>query len=535
MVEETEQSDIQKAVEAKRTKAASPEQKLAELKRRLLEISGLTAAGSLLSWDQATYMPKGGGATRGRHLALLSALAHEKSIDPALGKLLDDLLPYTDTLAYDSDEASLIRVARRDFERAIKVPAGFTARASAAAAASYDAWVCARPQNDFAAMRPHLEEAVELAREYAEFFAPYEHIADPLIEAAEEGMTAARVRTLFSELRRELLPIVQAICDQPAPDDSCLKGYFAETAQLDFSLRAARSIGYDTDRGRLDKTRHPFTSKTSSGDVRITARANENHFGDAFFSALHEAGHAIYEQSVAPALDGTPLGSGASAGVHESQSRLWENLIGRSLVFWEHFYPLLRDTFPNALGSTSLETFYRAVNKVERSLIRTDADEVTYNLHIMMRFGLELDLLEGRIEVKDLPEAWRARMQEDVGIAPKDDRDGCLQDVHWYCGMAGGAFQSYTIGNILSAQLYQAALEAAPDIPREIARGDFGALYGWLRENLYRHGRKFKPDELMIRAAGAPLSVAPYIAYLRKKYGELYALPQSGQGSKDSI
>jgi len=320
------------------------------------------------------------------------------------------------------------------------------------------------------------------------------------------------------------MPIVRAISDQ-IPGDDCLRGFFREPAQLDFSLSVVTQFGYDTDRGRLDKTHHPFCAKFSGGDVRITTRVDENHFGDALFSTMHEAGHALYEQGVAAALEGTPLGSGTSWGVHESQSRLWENVVGRSRAFWEHFYPVLRDTFPDQFGQIGFETFYRAINKVQRSLIRTDADEVTYNLHIMMRFDLELELLEGRLRVKDLPEAWRSRMQADLDLAPADDRDGCLQDVHWYgLSTVGGGFQSYTIGNILSAQFYAAALKARPGIPLEIAKGEFGTLHGWLREHLYQHGRKFQPGEVVMRATGGPMSTTPYLAYLRAKYGELYRL-----------
>jgi carboxypeptidase Taq len=498
--------------------------KLAELKRRLLEISDLAAAGALLGWDQSTYMPKGGAPARARQGATLGRLAHEKSVDPALGKLLDGLAPYAAGLPYDSDEASLIRIARRDFEKAIKLPSTYVARASALASTSYDAWTRARPANDFATMLPFLEKAVDLSREYAGYFAPYRHVADPLIDAADEGMTTASVRSLFAELRSELIPVVRAIFGQPVPGDGCLHGSFSEPAQLDFSLSVVKRFGYDTGRGRLDKTHHPFCTKFSSGDVRITTRVDEKRFGDALFSTMHETGHALYEQGVAAALEGTPLGTGTSAGVHESQSRLWENVVGRGRPFWEHFYPVLRDTFPDQFRRTGFETFYRAINNVQRSLIRTDADEVTYNLHIMMRFDLELELLEGHLRVKDLPEAWRARMQADLGIAPADDRDGCLQDVHWYGGTVGGGFQSYTIGNILSAQFYSAAVKAHPDIPLEIAKGEFGTLHGWLREHLYRHGRKFQPDEIVMRATGGPMSTKPYLAYLRAKYGELYRL-----------
>ncbi|MGH6811406.1 MAG: carboxypeptidase M32, partial [Methylocella sp.] len=414
--------------------------KLAELKRRLLEISDLAAARAVLGWDQATYMPRGGAHARARQGATLSRLAHEKSVDPALGRLLDALAPYADGLPYDSDEASLIRIARRDFEKAIKLPSAYVARASALASTSYDAWRRARPADDFAAMLPFLEKAVELSREYAGYFAPYKHVADPLIDAAEEGMTAASVRSLFAGLRRELIPLVRAISGQPIPGDDCLHGSFNERAQLDFSLSVVEQFGYDTGRGRLDKTHHPFCTKFSLGDVRITTRVDEKHFGDALFSTMHESGHALYEQGVAAALEGTPLGTGTSAGVHESQSRLWENVVGRGRGFWEHFYPVLRDRFPDQFRQTGFEAFYRAINKVQRSLIRTDADEVTYNLHIVMRFDLELELLEGNLRIKDLPEAWRARMQANLGVAPASDRDGCLQDVHWYAGAVGGGF-----------------------------------------------------------------------------------------------
>jgi carboxypeptidase Taq len=352
---------------------------------------------------------------------------YAKSVDPALGKLLDDLAPYARGLPYDSDEASLIRIARRDFENAIKLPSAYVARASGLRSASYNAWTRARPANDFASMVPFLEKAVDLSREYSGFFAPYEHVADPLIDAAEDGMRTASIRSLFAELSRELMPIVRAISDQPIAGDDCLRGSFSERAQLDFSLSVVKRFGYDLDRGRLDKTHHPFCTKFSTGDVRITTRVDEKHFGDALFSAMHESGHALYEQGVAAALEGTPLSFGTSAGVHESQSRLWENVVGRGRAFWEQFYPVLRDSFPDQFRQIGFETFYRAINKVQRSLIRTDADEVTYNLHIMMRFDLELELLEGRLRVKDLPEAWRARMQADLGITPADDRDGCLQ------------------------------------------------------------------------------------------------------------
>jgi carboxypeptidase Taq len=508
----------------RRSKRPSAEARLAELKRRLLEVSDLDCAAAVLGWDQATYMPRGGAAARARQRATLGRLAHERFTDPAIGRLLDGLGRYAEGLPDSSDEAGMIRVVRRDYDKATKVPSEFVARWDEHGSISYDAWTRARPAGDFAAMRPFLEKGLEFSRAYAEFMRPYAHVADPLIDDLDEGMTAAGVRALFDELRAELLPIVRAIAGQPAADDGCLRGSFSEAKQIEFAVRVIERFGYDLERGRLDQTHHPFCTRFSPGDVRITTRVKEHDLGEALFSTLHEAGHALYEQGVDAAYEGTRMGSGASMGIHESQSRLWENVVGRSRGFWEHFYPPLCDAFPEHFRKVPLETFYRAINKVERSLIRTDADEVTYNLHIMLRFDLELDLLEGRLEVKDLPEAWRARFEADFGLTPPDDRDGCLQDVHWYCGRVGGAFQSYTIGNVLSAQFYAAALEAHPEIPRQAAGGEFGSLHGWLTQRLYRHGRKFEPDETIRRATGKAMSIGPYVAYLRAKYGELYRL-----------
>jgi carboxypeptidase Taq len=501
-------------------KGPSSDAILAELRQRLAEISDLNAAGAVLGWDEATYMPPGGALARGRQSALLRRLAHERFVDPALGRAIDRLEPLAASLA--PADASLIRVVRRDFAKAAKVPADYVARVSAHASASYNAWTRARPANDFAAMVPFLETTLALSREYASFFAPFDHIADPMIDDAEEGMTTATVQRLFAELRRELVPLARAICDQPPPEDAFLRRSFGEPEQLAFGLEVARQMGYDLGRGRLDKTHHPFCTKFSAGDVRITTRVRENDIGDALFSTLHEAGHAMYEQGVDAALEGTTLGAGVSAGVHESQSRLWENVVARSRPFWEHYYPALQRTFSDQLGAVPLDAFVRAINKVARSLIRTDADEVTYNLHIMLRFDLELRLLEGRLRIRELPEAWRAGMLADVGVAPADDRDGCLQDVHWYAGGIGGGFQSYTIGNILSAQFFAAATRAHPEIPGEIATGRFPTLHGWLTENIYRHGRTRTPDEIVTRATGRAMTIAPYLAYLREKYGELY-------------
>ncbi|MBI3971368.1 MAG: carboxypeptidase M32 [Chloroflexi bacterium] len=307
-------------------------------------------------------------------------------------------------------------------------------------------------------------------------------------------------------------------------DDSCLRQRFPEAQQWAFGEEVIKRFGYDFTRGRQDKTHHPFTTKFSIGDVRITTRVNKHDLREALFATMHEAGHAVYEQGVSPDFEGTPLAQGTSAGVHESQSRLWENVVGRSRPVWEHLYPRLQAIFLDQLGGVSLDAFYRAINKVERSLIRVEADEVTYNLHIMVRFNLELDLLEGRLPVRDLPEAWRTRYHAHLGVTPPDSRDGAMQDVHWFAGRIGGMFQGYTLGNILAAQFYDCAVRARPEVPGELAVGEFGTLRTWLTEQIYRHGRKFTMAELVERITGGPLRIEPYVAYLRRKYGELYQL-----------
>ncbi|CAG0932029.1 carboxypeptidase Taq [Thermoflexales bacterium] len=497
---------------------------LEDLETRLQEVNDLNSANAVLSWDQSTYMPPGGAAARGRQMATLSRLAHEKFTDPEVGRLLDQLRPYEESLPYDSDDASLIRVTRREYERSTKIPAEFVAQLNEHQAESYQVWTEARPANDFKRVQPYLEKTLELSRQLANYFPGYEHIADPLIDFADEGMKVSKVRPLFAELRAQLVPIVQAITSQPVADDACLKQFYPESQQLDFGLEVIKALGYDFNRGRQDKTHHPFMTKFSLGDVRITTRVQERDLGDALFSTMHEAGHAMYEQGIRLELDGTPLAGGTSSGVHESQSRTWENLVGRSRDFWSFFYPKLQAAFPEQLKAVSLDTFYRAINKVAPSLIRTDADEVTYNLHVMIRFDFEIDLLEGKLAISDLPEAWQARYQSDLGVRAPDDRDGVLQDVHWYAGNIGGSFQGYTLGNLLSAQIFEAAKRDQPGISSEMREGRFALLRDWLTQNIYQHGSKFTANEVIERATGNPLSIGPYIHYLRTKYGELYKL-----------
>lgn len=499
---------------------------LEELKSRLRVVSDLESAASLLRWDQTTYMPSGGAEARGRQTATLSRLAHEHHTDVATGRALEQAERETASLPADHDDAALVRVARRNYDQSVRLPSTLVEELNVHSARSYQAWTEARPADDFERVRPLLERTLELSRRISDCFPGHAHPADPLIDFSDPGMTVATVRTLFDELRARLVPLVRAITSRPVTDDSCLRQHAPAEAQLAFGNAVIRKFGFDFDRGRQDRSPHPFMTKFSLGDVRITTRVREDDVTDALFSTLHECGHALYELGIRREFEATPLAHGTSSGVHESQSRLWENLVGRSRGFWEAFYPQLQKAFPGPLGSVPLDTFYRAINRVERSLVRTDSDEVTYNLHVMMRFGLELDLLEGKLEVKDLARVWRERFEEDLGIPVPSDRDGVLQDVHWFSGPIGGAFQGYTLGNILSAQFFGAAVRAHAEIPAQIARGEFGTLHRWLQTNLYQHGSKFTPGEVVQRATGEPMSVEPYLAYLWDKFQPLYGLSE---------
>jgi carboxypeptidase Taq len=497
---------------------------LNELKNRLYEVADLEHAASVLGWDQQTYMPPGGAPRRGRALALLSRLAHEHFTSAEIGRLIDQLEPQVAALPYDDDAAALVRRTRREYDRAVKVPAELVGRLNEHISTLYDAWTRARPANDFAGLQGMLEHELDLFREVADCFPGYKHINDPWIDDRDAGFTVETIKAVFSKLRGELVPIVRAIAEKADPsDDEPIRRHFPVAGQESFGLRVSRDYGYDFTRGRQDLTHHPFATRFAHGDVRITTRFKENYLGDGLFGTLHESGHAMYEQGIAPELDGTPLGRGTSNGVHESQSRTWENIVGRSLPFWEHYYPALQETFPDALNDVPLDRFYRAINAVKPSLIRVDADEVTYNLHVMIRFDIEADLMDGTLSVRDLAEVWQTRYESDLGIAAPDDRDGVLQDVHWYAGIIG-YFQGYTLGNIMSAQFYNAALAAHPDLPEQYRAGKFDTLHTWLKDNIYRHGGKFTADELLKRITGGSLDTSPWIQYIRAKYGAIYGI-----------
>ncbi len=494
---------------------------LASLEARLATVSDLGHTLSLLEWDQQTHLPPAAAAVRAEQVATLSRILHEHSVAPELGELLGRLEGELDP---ETDEGALVRVARRDFDRATRLPAALVERTARATSLAEPAWIAARQASDWALFAPHLETVLALRREAAELYGYDEHPLDALIDLHEPGMTKARLEGTFAELQAALVPLVRAVAAAADDDrDACLHGRFDEAAQEAFGREVAGRLGYDWNRGRQDRAVHPFCTGLGPDDVRITTRFDATYLPSALFSTLHEAGHGIYEQSVSPAYARSPLGDGASTGVHESQSRLWENLVGRSRPFWQAFFPELRAAFPASLGGVDLETFYRAINRAAPSTIRVEADELTYNLHILLRFELETRLFEGSLSVAELPAAWTERMEAYLGVTPPDDREGALQDIHWSSG-AFGYFPTYTIGNVLSVQLFEAARAEHPEIDEEIGRGEPATLRAWLTEHVYRHGRKYDPDDLVTRATGRPMETGPYLAYLETKYGELYEL-----------
>lgn len=499
------------------------EDKLSRLKSILGEIQDLEYASSILDWDKQTNMPKGGSEDRAFQLGTLSAIRHEKSTSTELGQLLDDLQSPAASLDPDSDDARLVKRAARDFQKRTRVPADLVVNFTRARAVSHHTWVQARAENNFALFLPHLEKILGFRRQYAECFAPYDHIYDPLLDDYEPGMKTAEVRQIFAALKPQQVELIRAISSRPQVDNSFLSLDFDLQKQWDFAYAVIQDLGLDLNRSRQDTSAHPFTTAFGLGDVRITTRMIPDWWPGGFFASVHETGHALYDLGFDQAYRRTPLADGASMAVHESQSRMWENLVGRSRDFWIHYYPRLQETFPAQLGNLSLDNFYLGINKVEPSPIRIEADEATYNLHIMLRFDLELALVEGTLEPRHLPEAWNETLRAYLGITPANDSQGVLQDVHWSDG-SFGYFSTYALGNLVSGQLWEKILEQNPDLPEQIRGGQFSGLQEWLHENIHRYGAKYEPQELIQHVTGAKINPGPYMRYLTRKFGEIYGM-----------
>jgi len=499
------------------------EEKLNEFKQLLAEITDLGRAQALLGWDQQVYMPRGGAEDRGNILETLATITHNKFVSKEMGALIEKLRPYAEKLDPESDDACLIKRIAHNYDKETKVSMKWVGEFARVTTIAQGVWEDAKHKNDFKLFQPHLEKIVELRKEYAEFFKPYDHVYDPLLDDFEPGLKTKEVKEIFGKLRTQQVDLLKKIAAKPEVDDSFLHIPYPEQGQWDFGVDVITHFGYDWNRGRQDKSVHPFTTGFGIDDVRITTRFDPERAASALFSTMHEGGHAMYEQGVKPALRRTPLAGGASMAVHESQSRMWENLVGRSKPFWKFFYPKLVKIFPEQLKNVSMEVFYKGINKVEPSLIRVEADEATYNLHVMLRLELEIALLEGTVKVKDLPQAWNDRMKDYLGVVPPTDTLGVLQDVHWSGGMLG-YFPTYALGNLVSAQLWEKINEAIPDLESQIEHGKFDALLGWLRTNIHQHGAKFEPQVLVKKVTGSTITPEPYMRYLTKKYTEIYHL-----------
>lgn len=500
---------------------------LEPLTTRLLEIRRIQSAAAVLSWDQETYMPAGGGAARAEQIATLEGLAHQRLVSTELETLLTEWIdPATGQAAdsWDEPSRSLLRETWRDFSRAKKLPSDFVIRLSRECSLAQQAWVTAREESRFSKFLPSLKIILGLKRDEARYLGYRNSPYDALLDTYEPGATIAQLAPLFTQLRERLVPLLRRVqASHVTIDDRCLHQSFEQSKQVEFGRLVLTAMGYDFERGRLDLSAHPFTTSFHPTDVRVTTRVFEKDLPSCLFSCIHEGGHGLYDQGLDPRYYGSPLGESVSLGFHESQSRLWENCVGRSRAFWHCFYPMLQHTFPQQLADVPLDRFYAAINRATPSLIRVEADELTYNLHIMLRVEIEQALIEGRAEPDDLPGLWNEKMQSYLGIVPERDAEGVLQDVHWSMG-AFGYFPTYTLGNLYSVQFFEQATLELPQLEEEMRAGHLLPLRRWLEQKIHRWGRMFTPDHLARRVTGSGVNPEPFLRYLETKYAELYRL-----------
>jgi len=500
-----------------------PEAAYKELLSLARERALLLSCANLLEWDEETYMPPGAVSVRSEQRALLAGLVHERTTSPRFGGLLDELAGSSLVADPVSPAAVNLRELSRDFARATCLPRTLVEETARISALAQQEWAAARRASDYSRFEPWLGKMVALKRAAAEAIGYADDPYDALLDEWEAGATSRELAALFAVLRRELVPFAAALAEGPRkPDPSLLRRHFPVDRQRAWGREVAAALGFDFERGRLDDSVHPFCMGMAPGDCRLTARYQDHYFPDGVFGVLHETGHGLYEQGLDPEHYGTPMGEATSLGIHESQSRLWENLVGRSRPFWEHFFPAAQAAFPE-LADVGLDDFLFAVNQVAPSLNRVQADEVTYNLHILVRFDLERALLSGDLPTAELPAAWNGAYTEVLGVTPGNDAEGCLQDVHWSAGLFG-YFPTYTLGNVCAAQLFAAAEAALPELPEDFRHGRFAPLLGWLRERVHRHGRRYRSADLVSQATGVPPAPGPLLNGLREKYGELYGL-----------
>ena len=504
---------------------------LEPLTTRLLEIQRINSASSVLSWDQETYMPAGGGAARAEQISTLQGIAHDKLVSPKIEHLLGNWIDLDtgdvveqsgDT--WDEPSRSLLREFWRDYSRAKKLPSDFVVTVSRECSLAQQVWAEAKEESRFSLFLPNLKTVLALKRQEAEYFGYRDSPYNALLDVYEPGSTIATLRPLFAQVKARLVPLLKKITNSPVQlDDTLLFHTFDQARQMEFGRLVLIAMGYDFERGRLDLSAHPFTTSFHPTDVRVTTRVHEHDLQSCLFSCIHEGGHGLYDQGLDPRYFGTPLGESVSLGIHESQSRMWENCVGRSRAFWRFFYPILQATFHHQLRGMEVEQFYAAINRVKPSLIRVEADELTYNLHVMLRFEIEQDLVEGRTQPADLPGVWNEKMKEYLGITPANDAEGVLQDVHWSFG-SFGYFPTYTLGNLYAVQFYEQARLEIPHLEDEIAAGQLMVLRRWLEQKIHRWGRTFTPEHLAQRVTGRSLDPEPFLSYVERKYSELYRL-----------
>jgi len=487
-----------------------------ELRRKIAEVSDLAHASSILGWDQQVMMPPRGAAGRAEQMATVGRIAHLKFTDPEIGRLLDELAPTFESLDPESDDWGLLRLARRTYDKAVQVPTELRVEMARAAAEANPVWMEAKATSNFELFLGPLERNVELRRRYIECFPKMDEPYDVLLDDFEPEMRSADVTRIFDEIKAELVPLIAALRDREV-DDSFLFGHFPLDRQVALDHEVVDMFGHRPDSWRIDPTEHPFASGAGIDDIRITTHYYEDSL-KSLFSTMHEYGHGLYEHQIPRRFAHLPIGQGASLGLHESQSRMWENLVGRSMPFWRFLYPRVREVFPEQLGKVDVDRFYAAINRVQPSLIRIRADEVTYGMHVILRFELEQDIVNGRVELSDLPTRWAEKMDEYLGVEVPDDANGVLQDTHWASGLIG-YFSTYLLGTVMSVQIWEKAQEDVPDLEDRIGRGDFATLREWLGDNVHAYGRKYSPQETLRRIVGTGIDAKPYLAYLEKKYG----------------
>jgi len=483
----------------------------------------LQGASALLGWDQQANMPPGGVQARGKQMSAISQIIHSLSTSDELGRLLETLKPWAETLKPDSFEARAVKRALRDFEHATKMPARMVAEWGDIRGKAYPAWVEARKNNDFTSYIGPLEKVIDFKRRTAALFAPFDHVYDPLLDEYEPGLKTADVKAIFDAIRPQQVELIRAISEAQPIDNSFLHQHFDRSAQKAFGKEVLTTLGYDWNQGFEGEVPHPFCTTIGLGDVRINTRLYENFFNPYLFGAMHETGHALFGQGQNAEYYGTPLYGSPSSSLNESQARTYENLVGRSLCFWKHFYPRLQSFFPTQLGNVAMLDFYKAINKVQPSLIRVEADEATYNLHILLRMEIEIGILEGTVEAADLAEVWNAKMEEYLGVHPQTDSEGVLQDVHWSYGLMG-YFPSYALGNLLSVQLWEQMLKQIPSAKDDITTDNLPAIRDWYWNNINSHGLRYEPLELINQLTDTGIDGQPYMNYLKTKFSAIYNL-----------